>query len=73
MQTKAQRRHWARKREAQRAIAAQVPKPHVIRLLATSVEEYQKLVHEYPNMPVRLADDATKQGELFNGGGYHDV
>lgn len=70
-QTIAQRRYWANRRKREQAQAPKKPKVRPA-LLATSVEEYDELRREHPDMQVnlRLPD---KQSQLFDTTEYRDV
>lgn len=65
-QSHEQRVYWAKRRQRERWAAAQLPKPHPVRLLATSPEEYAKLQAEYPNMPITLDTSGIEQKQLFD-------
>lgn len=64
-QSKEQRAYWANRRKRDRFNAAQIPKPHPIVLLATSIEEYKKLRAEYPHMKINCSFK-LEQEQLFD-------
>lgn len=70
-QTVAQRRYWANRRKREQAQVPKKPKAKPV-LLATSVEEYDELRGEYPDMQVNL-HLPDKQAQLFDTTEYRDV
>lgn len=74
-QTKEERRYWAERRKHEiKAHHTVLPKPREeIVLLATSVEEYEQIRRDNPNMKVKLELPEPQPIQLFNTQGLIDV
>lgn len=70
-QTKAQRQYWATRRKNEQAQLNEDTK-HIthrggpVKLVATTVDEYEDIVRIHPGMHVRLDESALQQSQLFD-------